>query len=151
MPSPERELPAHPPPEVLLLARWAGATDTQRGSPTFLVGSDPFLAFERAARATWRAARMMLDGLVVPDPPDLPELRRCSACATLLRMVRSEATGRLMPVETTPHLDGIVKLVPSEAGVRARVFGGVIAAQLEGGTRYRPHWADCSHAAKAPT
>lgn len=144
------QLPAQPPAEVLRWARRHFATDTARGVPVFTVGSDPWKACDRAAAAVWKAAVLYAAGMALPDPPAPFELRRCQACLADVRMVATEASGgrTFMPLEVLPHLDGIVVIVPTEHGARARIYGSVTEAQVAAGTRYRPHWADCSNAAE---
>lgn len=143
---PRSDLPQKAPPEVIRFAKAAFSTDELSNSePVFTIGSDPFLACERAVQAAWRCARIMLAGEAVPDPPGLPRISRCPTCATLRRLVPDEATGELLPLETAKHLDGLVRLVPTPSGMRAHVFPNRIVASVEAGTRYRLHFDDCTN------
>lgn len=153
---PKKQLPTHPPPEVVEWAKRHFATDTTREVLTF--GGDPWLACQRAIVAVWKAARLYADGEALPPVPTPFELRRCTTCWIDLRMVPTEASGgsELMPLERTPSIDGTVTIVPTPAGPRARVFATATDAQVAPTSplagpdrvpRYRPHWGDCSRAA----
>lgn len=146
-------LPQHAPAEVRAWARRHFATDTINGVPTFAAGSNPWHACDRVTAAVWRAAVLYAAGLALPDPPGPFERRRCGGCWAPLRMVPTAASnGRaVIPLEVDPHLAGIAAIVPTDKGPRAHIYASVVDAQAAGGTRYRPHWGDCSHGATDPT
>ena len=69
----------------------------------------------------------------------------CRACSRGVRWAVTEAGARIL-VDADPHPDGVVTVVSTPAGVRARILTGAQLPAQE--TAYQPHARTCPHAVR---
>lgn len=79
------------------------------------------------------------------DPGRIGE---CNACHQAVRYVVT-IMGSIIPLDVTPHGEGMVAMVATPTGERAKIFGGSKGLPPDEATRYTDHRSICARRQQA--